>query len=61
MLPADRPLYEADVDLSGPVADYDAHLSVIRDAAVPLPADLSGILTELVRLHERGRGPQLPR
>ncbi|MGW7438227.1 hypothetical protein [Streptomyces sp. NPDC054849] len=30
----DTPLYEADVDLSGPLADYDAHLSVIRDAAV---------------------------
>ncbi|MFJ3861849.1 hypothetical protein ACIPRL_37250 [Streptomyces sp. NPDC090085] len=50
MLPADRPLYEADVDLSAPVADHEAHLWVIRDAAVSLPADLSGILTELVRL-----------
>ncbi|MFJ3975933.1 hypothetical protein [Streptomyces sp. NPDC090021] len=47
-LPADRPLYEADIDLSGPIADYEAHLSVIRDAAVPLPAELTGILTELV-------------
>ncbi|MGW7172280.1 hypothetical protein [Streptomyces xanthophaeus] len=35
-----RPLYAADVYLSGPVADYGAHLSVVRDAAVPLPADL---------------------
>ncbi|MET9568556.1 hypothetical protein ABZY34_05330 [Streptomyces virginiae] len=48
VLPADRPLYEADVDLSGPIADYGAHLSVIRDAAVQLPAELTGILTELV-------------
>ncbi|MFJ9597996.1 hypothetical protein ACIRS3_35280 [Streptomyces virginiae] len=49
VLPVDRPLYEADVDLSGPVADYDAHLSVIRDSAVQLPPDLVGLLTELVR------------
>ncbi|MFJ6783075.1 hypothetical protein [Streptomyces yangpuensis] len=32
LLPVDRPLYEADVDLSGAVADYDAHL---LDAAPP--------------------------
>ncbi|MFD5618515.1 hypothetical protein [Streptomyces yangpuensis] len=49
VLPADRPLYEADVDLAGPIADYNAHLSVIRDAAVQLPAGLTGVLTELVR------------
>ncbi|WP_331718929.1 hypothetical protein OHU23_40725 (plasmid) [Streptomyces virginiae] len=48
-LPQDKPLYGADVDLSGPVADFDAHLSVIRDAAVQLPAALTGFLTELVR------------
>ncbi|MFI1948638.1 hypothetical protein ACH46F_32910 [Streptomyces virginiae] len=48
-LPADQPLYEADVDLSGPIADYRAHLSVIRDGAVPLPAELTELLTELVR------------
>ncbi|MGW7459972.1 hypothetical protein [Streptomyces sp. NPDC054797] len=48
-LPANRPLYEADVDLSGPISDYGAHLSVIRDAAVQLPAELTGLLTELVR------------
>ncbi|MGW7440209.1 hypothetical protein [Streptomyces sp. NPDC054849] len=48
-LPKDRPLYGADVDLSGPIKDYDAHLSVIRDAAVQLPAELTGLLTELVR------------
>ncbi|MEU9088197.1 hypothetical protein [Streptomyces sp. NPDC048357] len=46
-LPNDKPLYEIDVDLSGPLQDYDAHLSVIRDAAVPLPADLTELLTEL--------------
>ncbi|MER7735500.1 hypothetical protein ABTX80_31880 [Streptomyces erythrochromogenes] len=45
----DRPLYEADVDLSGPIADHEAHVSVIRDLAVPLPAELTGLLTELVR------------
>ncbi|WP_158754817.1 hypothetical protein [Streptomyces sp. NRRL F-2580] len=45
----DEPLYEAEVDLSGPIADYEAHLSVIRDTAVPLPEDLTGLLTELVR------------
>lgn len=48
-LPHDEPLYEADVDLSGPIADYDAHLSVIRDAAVQLPEELTGRLAELVR------------
>ncbi|MFF4429720.1 hypothetical protein ACFYZ4_11190 [Streptomyces sp. NPDC001513] len=48
-LPDDKPLYEVDVDLSGPIADYDAHLSVIREAAVQLPADLTELLTELVR------------
>ncbi|MFK0016947.1 hypothetical protein [Streptomyces sp. NPDC091027] len=48
-LPVNQPLYEADVDLSGPIADYDAHLSVIRDGTIPLPAELVGLLTELVR------------
>ncbi|MDX3539652.1 hypothetical protein PV721_36080, partial [Streptomyces sp. MB09-01] len=48
-LPGDEPLYEADVDLSGPIADYEAHLSVIRDGAVPLPGELTGLLTDLVR------------
>ncbi|MFD5489509.1 hypothetical protein ACFWIV_29045 [Streptomyces virginiae] len=47
-LPADQPLYEADIDLSGPIADYEAHLSVVRDAAVLLPAGLAGLLAELV-------------
>ncbi|THA28035.1 hypothetical protein [Streptomyces sp. A1547] len=48
-LPEDKPLYEVDVDLSGPIADYDAHLSVIRGKAVPLPEELTGLLTDLVR------------
>ncbi|MCC0100663.1 hypothetical protein K7B10_39115 [Streptomyces flavotricini] len=48
-LAGDHPLYEADVDLSGPIGDYEAHVSVVRDAAVPLPAELTGLLTELVR------------
>ncbi|MFE9466693.1 hypothetical protein ACFYNW_24020 [Streptomyces virginiae] len=48
-LPKDKPLYEADVDLSGPIKDYEAHLSVIRDAAVHPPPDLTGLFTELVR------------
>ncbi|THA81185.1 hypothetical protein [Streptomyces sp. A0592] len=47
-LAKDAPLYEADVDLSGPVADYGAHLSVIRDGTVQLPVQLTDLLTELV-------------
>lgn len=43
----DRPLYEADVDLSGPLADWTAHLSVVRDAAVPLPEPLAALLVEM--------------
>ncbi|MFD5507101.1 hypothetical protein ACFWIB_04910 [Streptomyces sp. NPDC127051] len=34
----DKRLDDADADLSGPIADYDAHLSVIRDAAHELAA-----------------------
>lgn len=30
--PNDKPLYEVEVDLSGPIAHYDAHLSVPRPA-----------------------------
>ncbi|WP_030722975.1 hypothetical protein [Streptomyces sp. NRRL F-2580] len=56
-LPSDKPLYEADVDLSGPIADHDAHLSVIRDAAVPLPAGLTGLLTDLVCRLDCGASP----
>ncbi|MFG2231439.1 hypothetical protein ACGFNX_15755 [Streptomyces sp. NPDC048723] len=37
------------MDLSGPIADYEAHVSVFRDAAVPLPVELTALLTELVR------------
>lgn len=48
-LPKDKPLYEADIDLSGPIADHDAHLSVIRAAAVQLPAELIDLFTDLVR------------
>ncbi|MER7826986.1 hypothetical protein ABTX85_31005 [Streptomyces sp. NPDC096097] len=47
-LPDDKPLYEVDVDLCGPIADYEAHLSVIRDGTVPLPAELTALLTDLV-------------
>ncbi|MFE1877330.1 hypothetical protein ACFW9N_41885 [Streptomyces sp. NPDC059496] len=43
----DRPLYEADIDLSGPLADWTAHLSVIRDAAVPLPEPLAALLVKM--------------
>ncbi|WP_406739526.1 hypothetical protein OG365_39760 (plasmid) [Streptomyces sp. NBC_00853] len=43
----DRPLYEADVDLAGPLADWSAHLSVIREAAVPLPETLDALLVEM--------------
>ncbi|WP_331747088.1 hypothetical protein OG365_39730 (plasmid) [Streptomyces sp. NBC_00853] len=39
----DRPLYEADVDLAGPFADWAAHLSVVREAAVPLPEPLAAL------------------
>ncbi|WP_331732841.1 hypothetical protein OG592_42535 (plasmid) [Streptomyces avidinii] len=48
-LPGDKPLYEVDVDLSGPIADYEAHLSVIREKAVPLLEELAALLAELVR------------
>ncbi|WP_133895437.1 hypothetical protein [Streptomyces sp. KS 21] len=43
----DQPLYEADVDLTGPLADWTAHLSVVRDAAVPLPEQLTALLIEM--------------
>ncbi|MFI8392919.1 hypothetical protein [Streptomyces sp. NPDC085540] len=43
----DRPLYEADVDLAGPLADWTAHLSVVRDKAVPLPEPLAALLGEV--------------
>ncbi|WP_314254509.1 hypothetical protein [Streptomyces sp. DSM 40907] len=37
MLDEGKPLYEADVDLTGPIADYGAHLTVVRGTAVTLP------------------------
>ncbi|MET9694424.1 hypothetical protein ABZY81_39450 [Streptomyces sp. NPDC006514] len=43
----DRPLYEADVYLAGPLADWTAHLSVVREAAVPLPERLVELLVEV--------------
>ncbi|MFD5880107.1 hypothetical protein [Streptomyces yangpuensis] len=42
----DQPLYEADVDLTGPLADWNAHLSLVRDQAVPLPEPLAALLAE---------------
>ncbi|WP_030384180.1 hypothetical protein [Streptomyces sp. NRRL S-241] len=43
----DRPPYEADVDPTGPLAHWTAHLSVVRDAAVPLPERLAALLVEM--------------
>ncbi|MFJ7586412.1 hypothetical protein ACIQZO_03205 [Streptomyces sp. NPDC097617] len=43
----DQPLYETDVDLAGPLADWTAHLSVVRDKAVPLPEPLAALLVEI--------------
>ncbi|MFF4391836.1 hypothetical protein ACFY0G_34425 [Streptomyces sp. NPDC001552] len=43
----DRPLYEADIDLTGPLADWNAHLSLVRDKAVPLPEPLAALLVEI--------------
>ncbi|WP_405827990.1 MULTISPECIES: hypothetical protein [unclassified Streptomyces] len=43
-----KPLYEADADLAGPLTDRNSHLSVVRDAAVPLAAvlvEMAGQLT----------------
>ncbi|WP_314254417.1 hypothetical protein [Streptomyces sp. DSM 40907] len=40
----DQPLYEADIDLTGPRADWTAHLSLVRDKAVPLPGPLAALL-----------------
>ncbi|MFB6583440.1 hypothetical protein ACFCYC_39560 [Streptomyces sp. NPDC056402] len=41
-----RRLYEADVDLAGPLADWTAHLSVVRDKAIPLPEPMAALLAE---------------
>ncbi|MER6320084.1 hypothetical protein ABT237_41020 [Streptomyces sp. NPDC001581] len=43
----DQPLHEADVDLTGPLADWNAHLSLVRDRAVPLPEPLAALLVEI--------------
>ncbi|WP_328792642.1 MULTISPECIES: hypothetical protein [unclassified Streptomyces] len=43
----DRPLYGADVDLTGPLEDWTAHLSVVRNAAVPLPEPLAVLLAAM--------------
>ncbi|MFF4433847.1 hypothetical protein ACFYZ4_32410 [Streptomyces sp. NPDC001513] len=43
----DQPLYEADVDLTGPLADWNAHLSLVRDKAAPLPEPLAALLVEI--------------
>ncbi|MFF3677381.1 hypothetical protein ACFYYS_25805 [Streptomyces sp. NPDC002120] len=42
-----EPLYEADVDLTGPLADWNAHLSLVRDKAVPLTEPLAALLVEI--------------
>ncbi|MGW6979165.1 hypothetical protein ACWGE1_06910 [Streptomyces sp. NPDC054932] len=44
---SDQPLYEADVDLTGPLADWNAHLSLVRDDAVPLPEPLAALLVQI--------------
>ncbi|MCX4960067.1 hypothetical protein [Streptomyces virginiae] len=43
----DRPLYGADVDLTGPLGDWNAHLSLVPDKAVPLPEPLAALLVEI--------------
>ncbi|MFC6137965.1 hypothetical protein [Streptomyces spororaveus] len=35
------------MDLSGPLADWAAHLSVVREAAVPLPEPLAALLAAM--------------
>ncbi|MGZ9928602.1 hypothetical protein ACXNSR_01790 [Streptomyces sp. NC-S4] len=43
----DRPLPEADADLAGPLADWTVYLSVVREAAVPLPEPLAALLAAM--------------
>ncbi|MGW3328714.1 hypothetical protein [Streptomyces virginiae] len=43
-------MYEADVDLTGPLADWNAHLSLVRDKAAPLPEPLAALLVEITEL-----------
>ncbi|MFD9744711.1 hypothetical protein ACFWX5_14345 [[Kitasatospora] papulosa] len=40
-------MHEADIDLAGPLADWTAHLSVVRDKAAPLPESLAALLVEI--------------
>ncbi|MET9959638.1 hypothetical protein ABZ128_11320 [Streptomyces sp. NPDC006326] len=40
-------LHEADIDLTGPLADWTAHLSVIRHTTAPLPESLAALLVQL--------------
>ncbi|WP_053790113.1 hypothetical protein [Streptomyces sp. XY332] len=37
----------ADVDLTGPLADWNAHLSLVRDTAAPLSEPLAALLVEI--------------
>ncbi|MFD6115296.1 hypothetical protein ACFWG0_35095 [Streptomyces yangpuensis] len=37
----------ADVDLTGPLADWNAHLSLVCDKAVPLSEPLAALLVEI--------------
>ncbi|WP_331738271.1 hypothetical protein [Streptomyces sp. NBC_00069] len=43
----DQPLDEADVDLTGPLADWNAHISLVRDKAAPPPEPLAALLVEI--------------
>ncbi|MFJ2597384.1 hypothetical protein [Streptomyces erythrochromogenes] len=52
VLDDNKPLYEAGVDLAGPIGDFNAHLTVVRDAAVPLPEPLTVLLTALTETLE---------
>ncbi|MFI8265766.1 hypothetical protein [Streptomyces sp. NPDC085665] len=40
-------LYEADVDLTGPLADWNAHLSLVRVKATPLTEPWAALLVEI--------------
>ncbi|MFE9484315.1 hypothetical protein ACFYNM_37765 [Streptomyces spororaveus] len=52
----DRPLYEADADLTGPLGDGNAHLSLVRDKAAPLPEPLAALLVEVAEAVATGLG-----
>ncbi|WP_229333952.1 hypothetical protein [Streptomyces flavotricini] len=43
----DQPPYEADVDLTGPLADCNARLSLVRDKAARLPEPLAALLVDI--------------